>query len=88
MSTSSKAVIKTSTMSVPMQDAAVQCAHEAIRSSDLEKEVASCIKSAFDSLYPNSVWQCFVGRNFGSYVSHEQSKFIYFYVSNSTSRTS
>ena len=33
---------------------------------------------SFPSL-PDS-WHCFVGRNFGSYVTHEASKFIYFYI--------
>ena len=25
-------------------------------------------------------WHVFVGRNFGCYVTHEESKFVYFYI--------
>jgi len=25
-------------------------------------------------------WHCFIGRNFGCFVTHEASKFIYFYI--------
>lgn len=30
--------------------------------------------------FPPSRWHCFIGRNFGCFVTHEASKFIYFYV--------
>lgn len=25
-------------------------------------------------------WHCFVGRNFGCFVTHEASRFVYFYI--------
>lgn len=28
----------------------------------------------------NPTWHCVVGRNFGSYVTHETKHFIYFYL--------
>ena len=28
----------------------------------------------------NGVWHCFVGRNFGAYMTHEASHHVYFYV--------
>jgi len=28
----------------------------------------------------NPTWHCIVGRNFGSYVTHETKHFIYFYL--------
>ncbi|GMH47532.1 hypothetical protein TrRE_jg6419, partial [Triparma retinervis] len=52
---------------------------EAIRSNNTEQEIAASIRKSFEQMYP-SVWHCFVGRNFGTYVTHESSKFIYFYV--------
>ena len=33
----------------------------------------------FDKKY-NPTWHCIVGRNFGSYVTHETRHFIYFYL--------
>ena len=28
----------------------------------------------------NGVWHCFVGRNFGAYMTHEAGHHVYFYV--------
>ena len=36
-------------------------------------------KKEFDKKY-NPTWHCIVGRNFGSYVTHETKHFIYFYL--------
>ena len=33
----------------------------------------------FDKAY-GGTWHCIVGRNFGSYVTHETKHFIYFYL--------
>lgn len=46
--------------------------------------LASCLLSAdikkeFDKKY-GPTWHCVVGRNFGSYVTHETKHFIYFYL--------
>ena len=43
------------------------------------KDVAAYIKKEFDKKY-NPTWHCIVGRNFGSYVTHETKNFIYFYL--------
>ncbi|KAK7502770.1 hypothetical protein BaRGS_00006020 [Batillaria attramentaria] len=40
---------------------------------------AAFIKKEFDKKY-NPTWHCIVGRNFGSYVTHETKHFIYFYL--------
>ncbi|RYG51950.1 hypothetical protein EON67_02305 [archaeon] len=37
------------------------------------------IKKEFDKKY-GPTWHCIVGRNFGSYVTHESKHFIYFYL--------
>lgn len=82
MSTGPRAVIKSSDMSSnpEMQDAAIRVAQEAIRDWYTDQEIASAIRKQFQVLYPPSVWHCFVGRDFGSYVSHEANKYVYFYV--------
>ena len=36
--------------------------------------------SLFLSSQYNGVWHCVVGRNFGSYVTHEAEHHIYFYI--------
>lgn len=38
-----------------------------------------CTLQEFDKKY-NPTWHCIVGRNFGSYVTHETKHFIYFYL--------
>ena len=46
---------------------------------NLFKDIAAFIKKEFDKKY-NPTWHCIVGRNFGSYVTHETKHFIYFYM--------
>ena len=43
------------------------------------RSIAMEIKKEFDKKY-NPTWHCIVGRNFGSYVTHETKNFIYFYM--------
>ncbi|KAM3183697.1 hypothetical protein ACTXT7_009866 [Hymenolepis weldensis] len=74
-----KARVKNADMSEEMQHVAITCAEEAIQQERIEKDIAAYIKKEFDKrYYPN--WHCIVGRNFGSYVTHETKSFIYFYV--------
>ena len=66
-----KAIIKNSDMTEDMQ--------QAIDSYNIEKDIACYIKKEFDRKH-NPTWHCVVGRNFGSYVTHETKHFIYFYL--------
>ncbi|KAL6722764.1 hypothetical protein Aduo_017855 [Ancylostoma duodenale] len=72
-------VVKSTDMSEEMQQEAIAVAHRAIEQFQLEKDIASHIKVEFDRKFFPS-WHCVVGRNFGSYVTHETNHFIYFYV--------
>ena len=74
-----KAVIKNADMSEDMQQDAVDCATQALEKFNIEKDIAAYIKKEFDKKY-NPTWHCIVGRNFGSYVTHETKHFIYFYL--------
>ncbi|XP_048413571.1 dynein light chain 2, cytoplasmic isoform X1 [Stegostoma tigrinum] len=74
-----KAVIKNADMSEDMQQDAVDCATQAMEKYNIEKDIAAFIKKEFDKKY-NPTWHCIVGRNFGSYVTHETKHFIYFYL--------
>jgi dynein light chain LC8-type len=47
----------------------------------VEKDIAAFMKKEFDKKY-GTTWHCVVGRNFGSYVTHESGNFIYMYISN------
>ncbi|KAL8597599.1 hypothetical protein ACOMHN_001530 [Nucella lapillus] len=74
-----KAVIKNADMSEDTQQDAVECATQALEKFNIEKDIAAYIKKEFDKKY-NPTWHCIVGRNFGSYVTHETKHFIYFYL--------
>eukprot|EP00957_Ditylum_brightwellii_P089053 6781583-Ditylum_brightwellii.AAC.1 len=63
-----------------MQETAINVAQDAIRNNYTDQEIAAAIRMQFQKLYPPSVWHCFVGRDFGTYVSHESTKYIYFYI--------
>uniref|UniRef100_A0A2K5NXH6 Dynein light chain n=1 Tax=Cercocebus atys TaxID=9531 RepID=A0A2K5NXH6_CERAT len=43
------------------------------------EDIAAHIKKEFDKKY-NPTWHCMVGRNYGSYLTHETKHFIYFYL--------
>jgi dynein light chain LC8-type len=60
-----------------MQHDAIQYAIQAHQKSPLEKDIATFMKKEFDRLY-QPTWHCVVGKNFGSYVTHEAKCFIYF----------
>jgi len=74
-----KAVIKNADMSEEMQQDAVDCATQALEKYNIEKDIAAYVKKEFDKKY-NPTWHVIVGRNFGSYVTHETKHFIYFYL--------
>lgn len=70
MSENKKAVIKNADMEENMQREAVDIAAQALDKFNIEKDIAAHIKKEFDKKY-NPTWHCVVGRNFGSYVTHE-----------------
>lgn len=47
--------------------------------NNVEKKAAKFIKNEMDRVYGGQ-WHCVVGRQFGCYVSHFQTDFIYFYA--------
>jgi dynein light chain LC8-type len=49
---------------------------EAFETESLENAVATHIKHEFVKKY-KGVWHCVVGRNFGSFVTHEMKGYIY-----------
>ena len=62
-----------------MQQDAIDTASQAMEKFNIEKDIAAYIKKEFDKKH-GPTWHTVVGRNFGSYVTHETKNFIYFYV--------
>ena len=54
---------------------------EAMEKFNVEKDIAAHVKKEFDRKH-GPTWHCVVGRNFGSYVTHESGHFIYYYIAN------
>ncbi|RPA97501.1 hypothetical protein L873DRAFT_1809538 [Choiromyces venosus 120613-1] len=77
--TEPKTVVKSVDMTEEMSAIAIDVAKKAMNSNTVEKDIAQYIKKEFDTKYGNT-WHCIVGRNFGSFVTHETKNFIYFYV--------
>ena len=66
-------------MTDEMQQDAVDVATIALSKYAIEKDVAAHCKKEFDKKH-NPTWHAIVGRNFGSYVTHETKHFVYFYL--------
>lgn len=62
-----------------MQVKVFELAQEAVDNYKIEKEIAAYIKKEMDVLY-GATWHVVVGESFGSYVSHEQGCFTYFFL--------
>jgi dynein light chain LC8-type len=74
-----QATIKNADMSEQMQQDAIDIAAQAIEKFNIEKDIAAHIKKEFDRKH-GPTWHVVVGRNFGSYVTHEAKHFVYFYI--------
>ena len=74
-------VIKASDMTEELQNDAVQIAKQALDRYTVEKDIAAFIKNAFDRKH-SPTWHCVVGHSFGSYVTHESGRFIFYYIGN------
>ncbi|KAG8813113.1 Dynein light chain [Serendipita sp. 399] len=80
-------------MSEEMQRTSVEIALSALEKYTIEKDIAAEVKKEFDKRF-GLTWHVVVGKNFGSYVTHdlvaeimfsprtETKHFIYFYISN------
>ncbi|SJL03458.1 uncharacterized protein ARMOST_06814 [Armillaria ostoyae] len=68
-----KAIIKNVDMSEEMQQESVDIASAALEKYNIEKDIAAQIKKEFDRRH-GPTWHVVVGKNFGSYVTHEPEK--------------
>jgi len=74
-----KPVVKISAMPAQMQADATIFAADGLNLFYEENDVAGYVKEQFEKKY-RGLWHCFVGRNFGAFVTHEDGKFSYFYI--------
>ncbi|KAI0510345.1 dynein light chain 1, cytoplasmic isoform X1 [Dendrobium catenatum] len=74
-----RVVLKSADMKDEVQKEAINCALSGFDKHAVDKDRAEYIKKEFDKNH-GPTWHCIVGRNFGSYVTHETNHFIYFYL--------
>ena len=55
--------------------------HKFLINNTVQKDIARHIKIEIDKLY-EPIWHCVVGKNYGSYITHEPQRFIYFKADN------
>ena len=73
------AVIKVSAMHADIEQDCVDCAAQALSTLQEQKALAQWIKRELDQKY-GAVWHVICGRQFGSYVSHHERSFVYFFI--------
>lgn len=74
------AIVNINAMTLPLAESVVNIAAQALKDEMTEEAVAGAIKKRLAEKFPADIWQVFVGRNFGCFVSHEDGKFVYFYI--------
>jgi dynein light chain LC8-type len=76
---STKAVVRINEMPPEMAEEAFIHGMDALETQFNESDMAAYVKEKFEEQY-GGLWHCFVGRNFGAFVTHEENKIIYFYI--------
>ena len=70
-------------MNADMTKESIEEAHafalQAFEEQTQEKAIATFIKQEFGKKH-KGIWHCIVGKNFGSFVTHETKAYIYFLV--------
>lgn len=72
------AILKASDLAEEIQTKIFELAQQAL-TYRVEKDIATYLKKELDQVY-GPTWHVIVGKSFGSYVTHEQGYFIYFYI--------
>lgn len=77
--TGAVAVVKLSAMRPDIEQDCVDCAAEALTRFTEQRAIAQWMKRELDSKY-GAVWHVIVGHSFGSYVGHEDTSFVYYFI--------
>lgn len=72
-------MIKAQNMSEEDQKIVFEITEKGFEIESVEKDIAGYIKKELDKSLGHT-WHVIVGKNFGSYVTHEAGGFLYFYV--------
>ncbi|AET39147.1 dynein light chain Ecym_4067 [Eremothecium cymbalariae DBVPG len=75
----SKPVLKASDIPDELRNEIFEISVQAVDQFQLEREIAAYIKKDLDVKH-GQTWHVIVGKNFGSYVTHEKGHFLYFYI--------
>lgn len=73
------AILKASDLADEIQTKVFELSEQALSTYKIEKDIAAFLKKELDQLY-GPTWHVIVGKSFGSYVTHEQGYFVYFYI--------
>ena len=73
-------VIKTTDMPKELQKEVIERSMYAMEFFNTEIQMAQYLRKYFEGRVRNSVWHCVIGRKFASFVTHEASHYIYFYI--------
>lgn len=72
-------MLKASDLPEKLQTEVFDISKKALEAYSIEKDICAYIKKELDSML-GPTWHVVVGKSFGSYVTHEQGFFIYFYI--------
>ncbi|WLF77389.1 Dynein light chain [Lodderomyces elongisporus] len=72
-------ILKASDLAEDIQLKIFEFAEHALKQYKIEKDVAAYLKKELDQTF-GPTWHVVVGKSFGSYVTHEQGYFTYFYI--------
>lgn len=73
------ATLKASDLPEEIQTRIFELSAQGLEKYSVEKDLATFLKKELDQLY-GPTWHVIVGKSFGSYVTHEQGFFIYYYI--------
>ncbi|CAH8454223.1 unnamed protein product [Dicrocoelium dendriticum] len=71
------AVVENSSMKEEMLEDAVMISSDAMQRFQDHKDIATYVKREFDRKY-GKTWHCVVGRDYGSFITHEEGHFADF----------
>ncbi|XP_062095458.1 uncharacterized protein LOC133801304 isoform X2 [Humulus lupulus] len=76
-----KAVVRETDMTEAMQSHVMELAYKALDLHEVSdcQSIANYIKQKFDEVY-GPAWNCVVGKDFGSCITHLSGSFIFFHV--------